>query len=121
MSEKIPSQEELDAKISAYREVLQFIQKALDEKIKSLVEAGEALQKAQQAGIVKYELPSPKQGQERLFRWLEGMLQGQQEKGHIQNLKIEVQGDKTVYMFNPVKKEDLKDVEGWFNWVKKHI
>jgi hypothetical protein len=121
VSEQIPSQEEIDAEISALKKILDYLEEKIRDRIKSLEEAKEAFKKSQQAGMVKYELPSPKQGQERLFRWLEGMLQGQQEKGHIQNLKIEVQGDKTVYMFNPIKKEDLKDVEGWFTWVKKHI
>jgi len=121
MNEELPSKEELDAKISAYREVLQFIQKTLDEKIKSLVEVGEALQKAQEAGMAKYELPTAKPGQERLYGWLEGKLKQQQDRGHIQNLKISVEGDKNLYSFKLVKKEDQKDIEGWFSWIKRKL
>jgi hypothetical protein len=120
-TEHIPSPEEIDMEIYVLKKALDFITAQFQDRIKSLEEAKEALKKSQQAGIVKYELPKPKPGQERLYMWLEGKLKEQQEKGHIQNLKIEVQEDKTTYTFNLVKKEDAKDIEGWFSWVKKRL
>jgi hypothetical protein len=120
-SERIPSEQEIDAEISALKNLLNFIQEKIQDRIKSLEEAKEALKKSQKTEIVKYELPKPKPGQERLYGWLENKLKEQQEKGHIQNLKIEVQDDKVLYTFNLVKKEDQKDIGRWFDWVKKHL
>jgi hypothetical protein len=120
-TERIPSEQEIDAEISALKNLLNFIQEKIQDRIKSLEEAKEALRKSQKTEIVKYELPRPMPGQERLYGWLENKLKEQQEKGHIQNLNIQVQNDKVLYTFALIKKEDQKNIEGWFNWVKKHI
>jgi len=121
MSEQLPSEQEIDAEISALKNLLNFIQEKIQDRIKSLEEAKEALKKAQQASLVKYELPKPKPGQERLYGWLENKLKEQQEKGHIHNLNIQVQGDKTMYTFALIKKEDEKSIRGWFDWVRKRL
>jgi hypothetical protein len=121
LSERIPSEQEIDAEISALKNLLQFIQEKIQDRIKSLEEAKEALRKSQQAGLVKYELPKPKPGQERLYMWLENKLKEKQEKGHIQNLNIQVQEDKVLYTFALIKKEDEKSIRGWFDWVKKRL
>jgi hypothetical protein len=119
-TERIPSPEEIDMEIYVLKKALDYITAQFQDRIKSLEEAKEALKKSQQASLVKYELPKPKPGQERLYGWLENKLK-EQEKGHIQNLRIEVQDDKVLYTFNLVKKEDAKDIEGWFSWVKKRL
>jgi hypothetical protein len=121
VSEQIPSQEEIDAEISALKKILDYLEEKIGDRIKSLEEAKEAFKKSQQASVAKYELPRPMPGQERLYGWLENKLKEQQEKGHIQNLNIQVQNDKVLYTFALIKKEDQKDIEGWFTWVKKHI
>ena len=121
MSERIPSEQEIDAEVSALKKILEYLQEKIQDRIKSLEEAKEALKKSQQVGLVKYELPKPKPGQERLYGWLEGKLKEQQEKGHINDLNIQVQDDKVLYTFALVKKEDEKSIRGWFDWVKKRL
>ena len=119
--ERLPSPAEIDAKIEALKEVLELVQKTLSERIKTLEEAKESLEKAEKLGMVSYELPLMKQGQERLYGWLETQLRIQEDKGHIQNLQIKAQGDKQVYSFKIVNRDDVQKIERWFDWVKKKL
>jgi len=120
-TEHIPSEQEIDAEISALKNLLNFLQEKIQDRIKSLEEAKEALRKSQKTEIVKYELPKPKPGQERLYGWLESKLKELQATYHIQNLNIQVQDDKVLYTFALIKKEDEKSIRGWFDWVKKRL
>ena len=119
--ERLPSPAEIDAKIEALKEVLELMQKTLSERIKTLEEAKESLEKAEKLGMVSYELPLMKQGQERLYGWLETQLRIQEDKGHIQNLQIKAQGDKMLYSFKIMNRDDVPKIERWFEWVKKKL
>jgi hypothetical protein len=118
--ENLPRPEELDAKIEALKEVLDLMNRVLEERIKTLTEAKEALLKAENLGVVHYQLPF-KSGAERLYGWLEAKLREQEEKGHLQKLQIKVEGDHIDYSFKIVEKDDVKKVDGWFDWVKRKL
>ena len=119
--EKLPKPEEVEIKIRLYKEILEQINTFLNEKIASLEEAKQALIRAEEVGSIKFELPAKKPGQERLYAWLKAKLEEQQDKGHIRDLNITVSGGKTLYSFKLVKKEDEKDIRGWFDWVRKKL
>jgi hypothetical protein len=120
-TETLPKPEEVELKIRLYEEILEQISAFLNEKIASLEEAKQALIRAEEVGSIKFELPAKKPGQERLYAWLKAKLEEQQDKGHIRDLNITVSGGKTLYSFKLVKKEDEKDIRGWFDWVRKKL
>jgi hypothetical protein len=119
--ERLPSPQEIDAKIEALKEVLELVQKTLEERIKTLQEAKESLEKAEKLGVISCELPLMKQGRERLYGWLETQLRIQEDKGHIQNLQIKAQGDRMLYSFKIINKDDVQKIERWFDWVRKKL
>jgi hypothetical protein len=102
--ESLPKPEEVELKIQLYKELLEQINTFLNEKISSLEEAKLAIVKASEAGALYFELPKPVQGQERLYGWLETKLKEQQDKGHIQNLKLPSQEKKPFTASNSSKK-----------------
>jgi hypothetical protein len=120
-TETLPKPEEVELKIQLYKEILEQISAFLNEKIASLEEAKRALIRAEEVGGIKFELPAKKPGQERLYAWLKAKLEEQQDKGHIRDLNITVSGEKTLYSFKLLKKDDEKAIRGWFNWVRKKL
>lgn len=117
--DELPSPKELDAKIEAYDEIKIFLMNFFDEKIRTLKEAKEALERAEAWKRKKYILPQVNEANSRVFGWLQKRLGEEKEKGHISGLEWKTSEQNTIVEFTLENKDDEKKIDGWIEWVRR--